>query len=194
MLWLTLGDIPKKPGSLKVDGKVKSSEWRKAYLCTAFYEYKKARRYMENYPASQQTRVRFCHDGDNLYCMVDFQKKKKGSTEDVVKLYISKDQDSKPQIVSVDMQKGKVTCPAGSEGIEAKPDPVGTKIEFKLPLALFGIKEPEDNKDKKEKDKSPKTCCVNLSRECGGVTTYWRGNSASVEDPVVFATFVLERK
>jgi len=188
---LALLDVPKKPRNLKVDGKVGSSEWRKALLCSNFYEYKKSGRYMQNFPASQQTRFRFYHEKGDLYICADFQSKCK----DVAKIYISKDQDSEPKEVVVDIGEKKATFDGKEEGIELKVDSRGTKMEIKLPVPFLAEEKNDDkNKDKdKDKDKK-KTLCVNVVRECGGVTTYWRGNSSSYKDPVVFANFVMSPK
>jgi hypothetical protein len=201
-----LVDVPKKPSSLKVDGKVKSSEWRKGLVCTSFYEYKKAggggrrrRAYMENFPAAQQTRFRFYHDDTNLYCTIDYQKKSGDGKEDIAKIYVAKDPDSTPQTITVNLQKKEAKSSVNSEGIEIKVDSKGTKVELKLPFKSLGIdfdeeKKDEEDKDKKKKEEKPKVFCVNLTREYNGVTTYWRGNSSSVDNPVVYANFVMAKK
>ncbi len=198
-----LVDVPKKPSSLKVDGKVSSSEWRKGLVCTSFYEYKKTggrRGYNENFPASQQTRFRFYHDDSNLYCTIDFQKKSGGGKEDIAKIYVAKDPDGTPQTVTVNLQKKEAKSSVNSEGIEMKVDSKETKVELKLPFKSLGIDFSEkgkdgDDKDKdKKKEEAPKVFCVNLTREYNGVTTYWKGNSSSVDNPVVYANFVMAKK
>lgn len=207
-----LVDVPKKPSSLKVDGNVKSSEWRKGLVCTSFYEYKRAggggggrrrrQAYMENFPAAQQTRFRFFHDDSNLYCSIDFQKKSGEGKEDIAKIYVAKDPDSTPQTIRVNLQKKEAKSSVNSEGIEMKVDSKGTKVELKLPFKSLGIDFSEEKKDEEDKDKDkdkkkeekPKVFCVNLTREYNGVTTYWRGNSSSVDNPVVYANFVMAKK
>ncbi|MCX7703512.1 MAG: hypothetical protein N2234_05370 [Planctomycetota bacterium] len=189
-------EVPKKPTVLVVDGKVGGAEWQKALLCTSFYEYKKVKRYMENFPAAQQSRFRFYCDEENLYCLADFEKKSQEGKEDVAKIYIAKEQDSTPETVTINLQKGEVTCSASSEGIEAKKDEDGTKMEIKLPLALFGFKKEEEKKEeeKKEKEEKKRILFVNLSREHNGVVTYWRGNASSFKNPVTYATFILGKE
>ena len=209
---MELMDVPKKPSSLKIDGKVKSSEWKKALLCTSFYEYKQSGRYMENFPASQQSRFRLYHDNTNLYCLIDFQKKSKKGSEDIAKIYIAKDPDSKPQVVTVNLQEKEISSPGNSEGMEIKVDSKGTKAEVKLPLAALGIiqeekkesekngddagkDEKEDDKEKEKKEDDPeKIICVNFTREYNGTVTYWKGNEYSIENPVVYANFKLAKK
>lgn len=196
-----LADVPKKSASLKVDGKVSSTEWKKGLACTSFTEYKKGtgrQAYMENYPASQQTGLRFYHDDKNLYCMIDFQKESDKGKEDIVKILVAKDPDSTPQTVTVNLQKKEAKSSVNSEGIEMEVDSKGTKVELMLPFKCLGIdfgeeKKEGDDKDK-NKEKAPKVFCVNLTREHNGVTTYWKGNSASVNDPVVYANFVMADK
>jgi hypothetical protein len=202
---MELMDTPKKPSSLKVDGKVKSSEWKKALLCSSFYEYKQKGKYKENFPASQQTRFRFYHDKTNLYCLIDFQKKSKKGSEDIAKIYLAKNPDTKPQTVTVNLQKKEITSSGKSEGMEIKVDSKGTKAEIKLPLAALGLldekKEQDteksgegDKKEKNKEDEKPIIFCVNLTREHNGATTYWKGNEYSVENPVVYANFRLAKK
>lgn len=184
---MALMTVPEKPKSLKVDGKVKSTEWKKGLLCASFYEYKRSGRYMQNFPATQQTRFRFFHEKGDLYCCVDFQKKSKEDSEDKARIFISKDQDSEPKEVVIDIQKKEVTFDGNSEGIETEVDSKGTKMEIKIPVPFLAL-------EGDDKDKKAKVICVNLVRECGGATSYWRGNSASFKNPVVFANFVMGDK
>ncbi len=188
-------EVPKASKSLKIDGKMKSSEWKKGLLFTSFHEYKKSGKYMQNFTAAQQTRVRLFYDKENLYCFVDLQKKLKKGKEcsDSVKIYFAKDQSKTPETITVDFKDKKVTCSSGSEGIESKIEKGGTKMEIKIPLECLA-KKVEDDKDKKKKkdDKSPKTFWINITREAGSTTTYWRGNPSSVKNPVAFARIIFK--
>ncbi|MHC4608191.1 MAG: hypothetical protein ACYTAF_14880, partial [Planctomycetota bacterium] len=189
----------------EIDGKAGSKEWKNGALCTEFAEYKRAGKYMENFPAGQQTRVRFYHDVGNLYCMVDFQKDSGG---DEVQIFIAKDSESKPETLTANLQKKSASFTAGEEGVEAKVE--GTKMEIRVPLAFLGLKakEAKDDGDGKKKKKKKKrrfgakkdegakgtVVCVNLTRKSGGTMTFWRGNSACVDNPVTFASFVLSEE
>ncbi|MHC4606040.1 MAG: hypothetical protein ACYTAF_03800 [Planctomycetota bacterium] len=195
-----LMEVPEVPGGLEIDGKTERSEWKDGLLCTSFHEYKRARRYMENFPAAQQTRVRFYHDGGNLYCMVDFQK---DTGSDVVQIFIAKDSDSRPETLTAELQSKKVTFSAGRGGLESRAE--GTRMEIKVPLSFLGFRVKKDRSggDKKMKNKRKRrfgrkkeaakgaVIRVNLTRKTAAAMTYWRGNPASEDSPVAFESFIL---
>ncbi|OGV49960.1 MAG: hypothetical protein A2X49_00690 [Lentisphaerae bacterium GWF2_52_8] len=171
---MAVSKVPAKPASLKIDGNPDSSEWEKALLCTSFYEYKKAGQYFSNCSTDAQTRFRFAHDTKNLYALVDFQK---DSGKDSATIYVSKDYDSTPIALSLNLQEKKVSL-NGQAVPEIKLECKGTKMELSIPLSALGVE-------------GQKSFYANLSRQQGNIMTFWRGNKGSCENPVVFSNFVL---
>jgi len=164
--------IPEKSPTLKIDGNVYALEWEKTRLCTSFYEIQKRKK--KNSPI--QTRVRFSHDHQSLYCLVDFQKQE---NIDKVNLYISKNQSVDPIIISIDLQAAKVSCSLENDGIEAAITPGGTKMEIRLPFKLLHLT-------------GQSHFYLNITREQDDRMTYWRGNAKDVSDPSVFEKFELQ--
>jgi len=168
--------VPPKAPSLKIDGNAEQAEWENALLCTSLYEYKQDKGYNANCNSEVQTRFRFTHDGTNLYGMIDFQTA--GKTTDTAKIFVSKDNDSAPVVVIVNPRDGKAFI-EGNDAVQFNCKVGNTKMEIEMPLEKLGVKE-------------QKSFCVNMTREQDGVQTFWRGNSISVSDPVVYGIFILK--
>jgi hypothetical protein len=157
-----------------IDGKASRKEWGKSLLCSCFHEYKKRDRYYENTCTSIGTRFRFVHDKKNLYCLIDFQK---DSGNDSAGIFISKDYNSKPMEIAANLQSGKASI-NGKFDDRIKVIKDGNRMELAIPLDLLGID-------------GQKSFYANLTRNQGKTWTFWRGNPLSMEDPVVYANFVL---
>lgn len=174
--------IPLKSAELNIDGQVNKNEWDTAFLCTSFYEYKHESVFGLPWLKSQgvnkvsqvQTRCRFSRDENNLYCMADFQTEK---NDDTINIHIAKDTDSVPEIISINLQQKKVSFSKPSPGITAHFS--GTKAEIAIPLALLDLK-------------GAGSFYVNITRKQDNTQTYWRGNDVSVNDPIVYANFILK--
>jgi hypothetical protein len=167
--------VPAKAPTLKIDGNVEQAEWENALLCTSLYEYKKEKDFNANCNSNIQTRFRFSRDDNNLYSMIDFQTAGK---KDSAKIYISKDSDTAPIVVVANPHEGKAFI-EGKDDVQFNCKVADTKMEIEMPLEKLNVK-------------GQKTFCVNMTREQDDVQTYWRGNSISVSDPVVYAIFVVK--
>jgi len=134
-----------------------------------------------NQPAKDQTRFRLSCDGKFLYALFTFQGGA-GAASDEATLYVASSVEAKPMQVSVDRLTGKVTCEKGTEGIEAKVSGDKRMVECKLPLDLLDVEE-------------GKSFCVNCTRTITAdgekSVTYWRGNTHSTADAMVYGQFRL---
>jgi hypothetical protein len=167
--------IPAKSPMLRIDGSVNAAEWGNTKLCASFYEIRKRKK--KNSPV--QTRVRFSHDQQALYCLVDFQKK---GNLDQVNLYTAKDQSAEPVNVSIDLQAAKVSCSPkapGNERIKAAIKPGGTKVELRIPFQLLQLT-------------GQSHFFLNMTRKQDDRMTYWRGEAKNLSDPSVFEKFELQ--
>jgi hypothetical protein len=167
--------IPGKSPTLQIDGNVNAVEWGNTKLCTSFYEIRKRKK--KN--SSIQTRVRFSHDQQALYCLVDFQKK---GNLDQVNLYISKNESAEPVKVSIDLQSANVSCSPqspGNERIQAAIHPESTKVEIRLPFKLLQLS-------------GQSYFLLNMTRKQDDRMTYWRGEVKNISDPSVFEKFELQ--
>lgn len=180
---LTEMHLPKKSSDLIVDGQINKSEWENGLLCASFYEYKWEpvasslwlKKQAVNKISPVQTRCRFSHDNSNLYCMVDFQNQKR---DDVANIYIAKDTETEPQVVSVNLQQQNVAIENNpQEGIQSKFN--GTRAEIAIPFARLGLE-------------GAKSFYVNITRKQDNTQTYWRGNEISVKDSIVYANFIIK--
>lgn len=174
---ITVMAVPKPSEQIVIDGNVSASEWKNALLCTSMYLYKP--KYMiqfkENVKSNVQTRFRFTHDEGKLFCLVDFLSP---SDKDVAKLYFAKDHNSVPTVVTADLQQQKAMV-SGMENKIIKTSVQGNKMELELPLDMVDLKE-------------LKTFYMNMTRDYDNKTTYWRGNSKLLLEPVVYEKFELK--
>jgi hypothetical protein len=183
---LDLGDaagictVP-KAAAIVVDGNATPAEWQSSLSCTGFYEYKKGdTKFNEKAACRDQSIVRVATDKDNLYFCMSFQGGA-GAKSDTASVYVAPDMDAAPVKLSVDRISGKVTCEAGTDGVEVKTDAGKTLIEMKVPRKLLKVD-------------GLKSFQANFTREVepneGAATVnYWRGTSYSVTDPVEYAQF-----
>jgi hypothetical protein len=174
-------EIPKGL-AVKVDGAGDEAEWGKTPVCTDFYTYGKKGQYQENLPCQDQARFRVNADADNLYCLLQFAGGA-GATGDEAKLYVSPGADTKPVAVIFDRLAAKASCDKGADGIEVKASADKTTLEVKVPRELLGIK-------------GAKSFYLNFTRRVTGAdgkqtVSYWRGNSASLQEPIVYGQFRL---
>ncbi|MFC1484927.1 hypothetical protein ACFL5N_00555 [bacterium] len=174
--------IPKKISTLKIDGTVTRNEWKNSYLCANFYEYVTEKttggtwfkKHQVNRRSNIQTRVRFTHGNKKLYALIDFMKKGKNDT---LKIYVAKNNNSKPLIINVNLQSGKAYMPKNNTVF--KSFKINTKIELELPLPQLDLQ-------------NQNSFFLNLSRTHNNTITYWSGNETSVTDPIVYANFRLQ--
>jgi hypothetical protein len=176
-----VSELPKAAG-IKVDGNADQAEWASSALCTGLCEYKKKGGYQENVPAADEGRLRLACDKDNLYCLFQLAGAA-GATADEATLYVAPTTDDKPVAVIFDRLSGKVTCDKGAEGVECKVSADKSAMECRIPRALVGLKD-------------AKTFCANFTRTVTGAdkkktVSYWRGNSFSLLDPIVYDQFKL---
>lgn len=166
--------VPENSPGLKIDGDVSSAEWKNSLLCTSLYEYRKGKSdYMENIPSNIQTRFRFSHDQEMLYCLIDFMKSTK---KDIAKIYVATGYESEPIVIIADLQKKR----AFIDRIRDIPLAAAVnenKMELALPLNILQVT-------------NQQSFYVNVTRSAEKVTTYWLGNEYSVTDPVIYARFV----
>ena len=165
-----------RAGAIKIDGKAEESEWKKALVCANFSAYVKQGRYFVNRPAREQARVRLSWDEQNLYCLLNFQGGR-NAVADVASIYVAPTSDAEPVAVRVNRKTCEVRCDRGIEGVEVKAGPTKNVVECKIPRKLLGIENVKDFR-------------VNFTRTTISpgrrAVTYWRGNSFSVRDPIVY--------
>jgi len=180
-------EVPKAAG-VSIDGNASSTEWSKSLLCTNFYEFKRTslawrgrnfKKWAGKVPAREQARFRVAADRDNVYLCLGFQGGA-GAASDTASFYAARGIDSKPVKVSVDRLSGKVSCSAGTAGIECKVGGGKKTVELKIPRKLLGVADVKGfyanfTRSTRTKDKP--------------LLTYWRGNRHSAADPVEFAHF-----
>ncbi|MFA4986712.1 MAG: hypothetical protein WC712_09030 [Candidatus Brocadiia bacterium] len=187
-------EIPKDP-KITVDAKASASEWDKAPLITDFYLYVKRQQYFENVRCEDQPRFRLSADAKYVYCLFTF--KGGGPTADKATAYIAPSVDAEPVWVSIERMKGKVEASKSSiEGIEVKMGSTKETIECKIPREFLGLESAElkglyanFTRETTTTAKDPKTGKPVSVTE----TAYWRGNSISVKNPVVFAFFTFAK-
>ena len=174
---ITVMAVPKPSEKIVADGDVSAAEWKDALLCTSMYLYKP--KYMiqfkENVKSDVQTRFRFTHEDNKLYCLVDFLTP---SNNDIAKLYFAKDHNSQPIIITADLQQQKAIV-SGKENKEIKVGVKENKMELELPLDMVALQ-------------NQKAFYMNMTRDYDNKTTYWRGNSKSILEPVVYEKFELQ--
>ena len=174
---VTVLAVPKSSATVKIDGDVSATEWKNALLCSSMYLYKPKFSVLvkENVKSDVQTRFRFIHKNDKLLCLVDFMTPTK---KDVAKIFLAKDTESLPVVIEADLQKQEaVVSGKGSKTIKAGVR--GSKMELEIPLDMVDLK-------------NAQSFYVNMTRDYNNKTTYWRGNSKSVLEPMVYEKFALQ--
>ena len=176
--------LPPAP-AMTIDGRGDRAEWGQAPLCTDFYVYKKKGNYYENERVQSQARFRVAMDAENVYGLLQFVGGE-DATADVGTVYISSGTDAPPLAFTFDRIAGTLSSEHATEGIEHAVSPDKTTVECKIPRALL---RPEDE------ERDPVGYYMNFTRTAtvGGTqyVTYWRGNSRSVSDPIVYGYFTI---
>ncbi len=180
--------VPKITDRIEIDGNVSAAEWKNSLLCTSFYANKPVpmslillNRNKEDYILDQkaksaiQTRFRFAYKEDRLFCLVDFLTK---SQRDIAKIYLAKDRDSSPVIITADLQ-GKEAVVSGRNEKAIRALARGSKMELEIPLDVLDLK-------------NIRTLYLNMARDYSNETTFWRGNSKSYIEPMVYEKLQLE--
>lgn len=166
---MSLVQIPRSPATLKVDGKVQKTEWADAALCTGLQAEGKEGKYTVKQDPDSETRVRLSSDGSMLYALVTSPAP---GTNDTMRLYLASDSDAKPAILELDLQTGALKNAPASAVSKLSPD----GIELQIPLKDLNL---------------GKTFLLNLARQKNGAPSVWRGNCASVENPIVYASMIV---
>jgi sulfur carrier protein ThiS len=161
--------IPRAPAALKVDGAVAKTEWADAALCTGLQAESKKGNYTVKQDADAETRVRLSADAKSLYALITSPAP---GTNDVMRLYLAPDSDAKPAIIELNLKDGTLKNAPASAVSKSSPD----GIELQIPLADLNL---------------GKTFLLNLAREKNGALAVWRGNCASVENPIVYANMIV---
>jgi len=176
--------LPPAP-AITVDGRADRAEWGQSALCTDFYVYKKKGSYFENEVVEAQARFRVAMDAQNIYGLLQFQGGEQ-ATADVGTVYVSTGTDTLPLAFHFDRVSGRISSQHSTEGIEYSLSPDKTAIECKIPRALLRPAGQE---------RDPAGYYMNFTRTAtiGGneYVTYWRGNSRSVSDPIVYGYFTI---
>lgn len=174
---LSVMTVPKTSEPIKIDGNVSAAEWKDALLCTSLYLYKPVTmiQLKENVKSDVQTRFRFIHKDDKLFCLVDFIAPSK---KDVAKIFLAKDRNSAPVVITADLQEQRAVA-SGRDSKAINACVKGSKMELEIPLDAVNLKD-------------LKTLYVNMTRDYENKTTYWRGNSKSILEPMVYEKFALQ--
>ncbi len=169
--------VPEKAGTLEIDGSATREEWRNSLLCSSLYEHRSPffSRFKENVPSDVQTRFRFSHDKETLFCLIDFQTR---NDRDLAAIYVAGDAESEPVVITADLQKKRAML-SGKEEIEIKTVAKGKKMELELPFERLGLK------------KGQESFYINVTRQYNDTMTYWRGNRFSLMEPLVYANVLL---
>lgn len=177
-----ISSIPKAEG-ITVDGRATPQEWGKSFICTNFYAYRRVGRYMENVAAPEQTRMRMSYDENYIYFLTAFQGANDAQA-DSFSIYIAPTSDDDPNVVTIDRPTGRIT---GAEdviqGATAAVGPDRSYVEGRLSRESLGIK---------EVNSFLMNFTRTITRENKRETTYWRGNDASVNQPIVYGQFIFE--
>ncbi len=171
-----------RANEIKIDGQAQPAEWGNAALCTDFYTYSSGRGgFAENRKADAQVRVRMLSDESNLYCLVNFQGGANAQADEAL-MYVAPTSSDAPVAITFDRLSGKVSCARPGVAIEAAASPDKSAIECRIPRGLLG-------------GQGAKAFCANFTRTLttgqAKTVTYWRGNSYSVRDPIIFGQFRL---
>ena len=185
-----------KAAKVSVDGKAEEKEWKDAYLCSSFYEYKRTGPYYENRPAKHQTRVRVAADANYLYCLFMMQSdtQAKQVKSDCAEIFVAPNSNATPVKITIDRISGKVEvkkppkedkakadkAKKKTENVEVKVDKDKGVIECRIPRALAEI-------DKTQSFYANFTRTTTTGNK--EVVSYWRGNSYSTMDPIVYGVF-----
>ena len=161
--------LPLRPRALQVDGRIQREEWADAWLCTGFSQDTKGRRYIEVQPADCGTRIRLAAQADTLYAMIAAPAV---GENDTVDLLITPDMESAPTAIRVHLSTG--TMEKAPPGARAEKGPEG--IELSIPLQPIGIQQ---------------AFLLNIIRQRDQRLSYWLGNEASCQNPLVFARILL---
>lgn len=169
--------LPRAKG-IAIDGQAQADEWGNAAVCTDFYTYGAAKGgFAENRKADAQLRARLLADDSYLYCLLNFQGG--GAQRDEATLYVAPASSDAPVAITFDRLTGKVSGPGGAS-IESALAPDKSAIECRIPLATVGVA-------------GKKSFRANFTRAMSAgqnsLVTYWRGNSYSVRDPIVYGQF-----
>jgi len=159
-------DIQKLPEApnLTIDGVIKKEEWQNSILLSNFYNYEKKGKYFFSTILKNQPRIRLMADKTNLYISAKLEEGQN------MELLITDKRDDKPKVFSIDLNKAKIE---GSQNAVVKSSTDGAEI--KIPLSSIGIKDD--------------SFLLNLVVKKENQISYWRGNSFSFQDPLVFAEF-----
>jgi hypothetical protein len=166
---MSIVKIPRSAAGLKIDGSVQKAEWADAALCTGLQAEGKKGNYVVKQDADSETRVRLSSDGQNLFGLVTGPAP---GTNDLIRLYLASDSDAKPSILELDLKTGVLKNAPASAISKVSPD----GIELQIPLKDLNL---------------GKTFLLNLAREKSGALSVWRGNCASVENPIVYANMIV---
>jgi len=178
---LSVMAVPRLGNQLDIDGNASASEWKEALLCSSMHlhVWNPIEEAKMNMKSHVQTRLRFVHEEDKLFALLDFLTP---SERDVARLYFARDHDSPPVVVTADLQEQEAQV-SGKVNSRLKVGVKGSKMEIELPLDLIGLGGSE-------------AFYVNLARDYHdgyqAQTTYWRGNNRSVLEPLIYERFVLQ--
>ena len=168
---INVSTLPRKVPSLRIDGSITRDEWADAWLCTSFSQDSKSRRYVEVQPSNCGTRLRLAADAETLYAMIPTPETASAES-DVLTLLLSSDMDLPPTSILLNLANADLqNAPAGARAVKG-PD----GIELTLPLQPLGIQ---------------KSFLLNVARQRDAHLSYWLGNGASYQNPLVFARLLL---
>ena len=166
--------------AVQVDGRADAAEWEHSVLCSDFYVHKKVGSFFENVRADAQARCRLAMDADSLYALLQFQGGE-AAVSDVGTIYLASDPDAAPVAFSFDRVSGRMSSEQNAQGVQYAVSPDKTLIECKIPRAL--LRQAGQAQD-------PPGYYVNLTRTTSMAgqkqVAYWRGNSFSVLNPIVY--------
>jgi hypothetical protein len=178
--------LPRAEG-IVVDGILEPKEWSRSSISSDFYTYGvyAGSSYARNRKADAQTRVRMLSDENDLYCLVSFQGGE-DATADRLTMYAASADADKPIAVIFDRISGQVSLETtGGVPIEAHENAEKTAIECRIPHERL-------------RTKGKKTIRANFARTLingsSKTESFWRGNTQSVRDPIVFGSFQIADK
>jgi len=193
-------EVPLRPG-MKIDGQARLEDWGATPTLTDFASYSKINGdYFHGKPADQ-TRVHVAADRQNVYmlvmCMGAYDRTAKGNE---FRIYVAPQIESKPVLLTLDESSGQITSSrpvAGLQCVKCPDDPeAGNTVamyEIQIPRQPLGI----------DKDHFYLNFCRAVAGRLPGSPakdnrlpeySFWRGNEASVHDPVVYARMLIHAK
>jgi|GEM_PF-624541 len=187
----------------KMDGKALPEKWGNSAVVKDFWAFKQGSydgkqklAGLAPYSPSAQTRIRLVGDRDNVFLLAHLYS---GGKDDTLKIYVAPEIESKPTVITLDPASSKIVSEPPVAGLkcvksEAESAPGVAAYEIQIPRKALGIDKKNwffMNFSRTTPGSPPSPPEKNDLTDYAVEPSFWRGNSLSVEDPVVYGKMVL---